>query len=118
MAKKVSDFNVITKGFIQYLEKTGQLEKLPALAKEQVQLSRTRFDTNIALVTSAVALDDTQLHNLKARLKSMFQRPITIRPKVDSHILGGMIIRLGDQIVDLSLKSRLKELEEQLTIDS
>ena len=63
-----SDFDVITKGFIQYLEKSGQLHKLPVLAKDHIRLSRTLYDPNLAVVQTCVPLSQVDQKALVTQL--------------------------------------------------
>lgn len=114
MAQAKSDIDAITKGFLAYLEKTGQLAKLPDLAKRQVQASRTIFDPNLAFVTTVVPLDATESRLLQKKLEQLLDRPIKIKNQLDPRILGGLKIRVGDEIIDMSLKNRLSELKESL----
>ena len=115
MAHAKSDFDVVTKGFIQYLEKTGQLSKLPHLAKEQVQASRSLFDPNLAIVQTVVKLESAELKALQVKLETKFNRPIKIVNRINRNILGGILIRIGDEIIDLSLKNRIKKVKDKLT---
>lgn len=114
MASKKSDFDVITKGFISYLEKTGQLSKLPHLAKESINASKTLFDPNLAIVQTVIPLDPKSIGQIEAKLKTVLNRPIKVIAKINKDILGGMLIRIGDQIIDLTLKSRIKNIKHQL----
>jgi len=114
MAQK-SDFDDITKGFIQYLEKTGQLSKLPHLAKQQIHASRSLFDPNLAIVQTVVKIDSQDLSEIQKRLEKVFNRPIKAINRIKPKILGGMVIRIGDQIIDMSLKSRIASVREKLT---
>lgn len=114
MAHTKSDIDAITKGFISYLEKTGQLSKLPYLAKEQVQASRTLFDPNLAFVTTVVKLQAKEIDLLKTRLEKLLDRPIKIKNQLDATIIAGLKIRVGDEIIDLSLRHQLGLLREEL----
>lgn len=110
-----SDFDLITQGFLQYLEKSGQIGKLPKLAKDQIRLSRTIMDPNRAVVQTVVLLTNEEKKALEKKLESVFQRPITIENRVNKDIVGGMFIRLGDQVIDATLKARIEKLQEQLS---
>ncbi len=115
MSKK-SDFDTITKGFISYLEKTGQLSKLPNLAKEHIHASRTMFDPNLAIVQTVVKLTSQEIKALQTKLEAIFSRPIKVQNRINSDILGGMFIRIGDQIIDLSLKTQINEVKQKLLV--
>jgi len=115
MSKPQSDFDSITRGFIQYLEKTGQLSKLPHLAKEQLNLSRNLFDPNLAIVQTVIKLESKEKAAIRQKLESILDRPIKVKNEINKKILGGMLIRIGDQIIDTSLRSRLKALKQKLS---
>lgn len=73
------------------------------------------FDNNFLVVnvTSAVDLSETQLNQLKENLSKKFNRKnMTINCTVDSKLLGGLIIRVGDTIIDGSLYGKLTKLLE------
>lgn len=110
-----SDFDLVTQGFIQYLEKSGQLHKLPHLAKDHIRLSRSLYDPNLAIVQSAVPLSPQDKKLLSSKLEHIFHRPITIENRINKDLIAGLFIRLGDQIIDLSVKTRLLRLKDQLT---
>ena len=111
-----SDFDLVTKGFLQYLEKSGQLGKLPQLAKEHIRLSRTMMDHNLAIVQTVIPLTKQEKQTLAAKLEKLFKRPIYVENRINQDILGGMFIRLGDQVIDSTLKSRIEQLREQLMV--
>lgn len=114
MAKKKSDIEAINKGFLQYLEKNGHIAKLPEIARTHVQLSRTIFDPNVAFVTSVVKLTEEEKTVLKKKLQTVFHRPIFIKNKLDPKLIAGMKIRVADEVIDLSLKTQLSALREEL----
>jgi len=68
-----SDFDLVTKGFLQYLEKSGQLGKLPQLAKEHIRLSRTMMDPNLAIVQTVIPLTKQEKQTLAAKLEKLFK---------------------------------------------
>jgi len=63
-----------------------------------------------AEVTSAEALDDNRVAELKAAIKSTVGRDIDLALKVDPAILGGLIVKVGSRMVDNSLKTKLQNL--------
>lgn len=67
-------------------------------------------NTVIAYITSAVELNMAQKDTLVLKLKNKTGRKIIPDFKVDSRILGGMIIKINDTVIDLSLKKRIDNL--------
>ncbi len=67
-----------------------------------------------ATVVSAVQLEDSQLEKLTQRLIKSTGSKIIINNRVDESLIGGVVLKLGDKVVDDSIKSRLKSIKEEL----
>ena len=67
-----------------------------------------------ALVTSAVELDADRQAQLERRLTEETGKQVTVETQVDPSILGGLIVRIGDRLVDGSTRARLRALRSQL----
>ena len=107
--------DTITRGFIKYLDKTGQLQLLPELARRHLRESKIKFDPNVAKVQAPVRLTKTQVETLADTLSQLFKRPVQVTPGVRPDLIGGIFIRIGDKVIDLSLKTKLDTLENRLT---
>lgn len=69
----------------------------------------------IAFVTTATPLTDVQKENVVTKLLSTTKyKDFQMHYDVDSSIIGGMVIRIGDRVVDSSIKTKLDELAKQL----
>ena len=100
----------ITGKFIGVLAQNGRLAELRNVIRAVRQLaSAHRGETN-ATVTSAHPLSDTQVAALKDRLKARVGRDVTIDAKVDPALLGGLVVRLGSQMIDASIRTKLNTL--------
>ncbi len=64
-----------------------------------------------AEVTSAHALSDQQLSELKSALKATAGREVRVETSVDPSILGGLVVKLGSRMIDSSLKTKLNNLK-------
>ena len=67
-----------------------------------------------AVVTSAVELEPERRVQLVRRLAEQTGRQVTVEMQVDPSILGGLIVRIGDRLVDGSTRARLRSLRSQL----
>jgi F-type H+-transporting ATPase subunit delta len=67
-----------------------------------------------ARITSAVPLTDTEKNTLETKLRVQFGNDLTFDYIVEPNILGGMIVRVGDKVIDGSVAGKLAELKEQL----
>ena len=93
----------------------GRFEQLPAVIREFGRLYRQREGIVEATVTSASALDATELEVLQARLETLTGARIELAQAVDPAILGGVVVRVGDQLIDGSVRGRLERLHTDLT---
>lgn len=99
-----------TGDFLGVLASNRRLGELPAMIRAFELLASNYRGEVKAEVTSAHALDDGQIDQIKAQLKSRAGREIKISTKVDPEILGGLIVRMGSQMIDGSLRTRLNSL--------
>ena len=69
---------------------------------------------SVATVTSAVALDDATQERLASALTRSLGRPVQVQVEVDPKVLGGLLVRVGDEIIDGSTLHRLREARRAL----
>ncbi|MCE9607410.1 MAG: ATP synthase F1 subunit delta [Planctomycetia bacterium] len=67
-----------------------------------------------ATVVSAVPMDSKQSAALQARLKTLLGGDVVLVEEVDPSLIGGLIVRVGDRVLDGSLSNSLARLKEQL----
>lgn len=67
------------------------------------------------IITSAVELDDEQKNNLLSKLENKLNKKVIPKYAVDSEIIGGLIVEIGDKTIDCSLKSKFNNMQKQLT---
>ncbi|WP_311064412.1 F0F1 ATP synthase subunit delta [Halomonas sp. DWK9] len=101
--------------FLDTLADQGRLLALPFIA-EQFEHLRAEHEQRVeVLVTSAYALDNQQQTKLANALKKRLNREISITTQVDKALIGGVILRAGDTVIDGSVRGRLNRLSEALT---
>ena len=69
-------------------------------------------------VTSAFELDDKQIATLKSQLESSTGKNVQMNRTVDSELIGGMMVRIDDTVIDGSVKFKLNQLKEQFSLAS
>ena len=88
---------------------------LPFIA-EQFERLRAEHEQRIeVMVTSAYKLTAAQKTKLSNALKKRLNREISITTQVDKSLIGGVILRAGDTVIDGSVRGRLNRLSEALT---
>ncbi|MCX7622981.1 MAG: ATP synthase F1 subunit delta [Thermomicrobium sp.] len=76
-------------------------------------LREARGVIEVELVT-AVPLDAAELERVRAEIERRLQRPVQLQASVDPELLGGAILRIGDEVFDASVRTQLTTLRRQL----
>ena len=101
--------------FLVVLAEQGRLTSLTSIA-EQFERLRAEHEQRIDVnVISAYKLDSKQKTKLANALKKRLNREISITTQVDKSLIGGVILRAGDTVIDGSVRGRLNRLSEALT---
>ena len=81
---------------------------------EYQALSNEVLNIAVAHVTTAVALKEKQQKALTAKLEAITGKHIQLRTHIDKSIIGGVVVKIGDKLIDGSVTSKIKSLEKQL----
>ena len=100
----------ITTNFLGVLAKNGRKGELQPVIRTFRQLAAEHRGETTAEVTSARPLDDGQVAALKGQLKARAGRDVSIDARVDPSILGGFVVKLGSQMIDASIRTKLNRL--------
>ena len=100
----------ITGRFFGVLADNGRLAELKSVIRIVRELASSHRGETKAEVTSARPLADDQIAALKTRLKARVGREVSIDAKVDPTLLGGLVVRLGSQMIDASIRTKLNTL--------
>jgi F-type H+-transporting ATPase subunit delta len=100
---------------VQLLLRRGRIEALPRVAAEFRRLDDRRQGITHATVTSAAPLTADETRAITQRLELTTGDRIELDAKVDPDLLGGLVVRVGDRLIDASVRSRLERLRNQLT---
>jgi F-type H+-transporting ATPase subunit delta len=107
---KAMKLDPLTGNFLGVLAQNNRLGQIgPVIAAFNTLASAHRGEAT-ADVTSAHALDQVQVDALKAQLKKKVGRDVAVNLHVDPTILGGLIVKIGSQMIDSSIKTRLNTL--------
>jgi len=92
----------------------GRIEELPRLALEFRRLDNERQGITQATATSASPLTPDEVRVLTQRLEQHTGGRVELTVEVDPSLLGGLVVRVGDRLIDGSVRSRLERLRNQL----
>ena len=92
----------------------GLVDLMPNIARELNQLVLNYKNEAAAEVTTATQLDKSTQRQVQQALERMTGKKIVLETRVQPDILGGVVARVGDQVIDGSVERRLKLLQQQL----
>jgi len=92
----------------------GRIDELPRVAAEFRRLDNERQGITTATATSAVPLSEDEVRAITARLEEMTGGRVDLDLAVDPDLLGGLVVRVGDRMIDGSVRGRLERLRNQL----
>jgi F-type H+-transporting ATPase subunit delta len=108
----------LTANFLGVLARNGRKGQLAQVIRLFRRLAADHRGETTAEVISAHPLTDDQVASLKTRLKARAGRDVTIDARTDPAILGGLIVKLGSEMIDGSLKTKLNRLAQVMKGDS
>ncbi|MFK7969408.1 MAG: ATP synthase F1 subunit delta [Bacteroidia bacterium] len=103
----------MTKLLTDQIVRKGRERYLDNMAKAFVQLYDLEKHISHAVLTSATPLTDDQVSKIKAQLAKQTGDTIDLVVKVDESLLGGFVLKLGDQLFDGSVASGLRKLRQE-----
>jgi len=106
--------NDLTLRLVELLTDKRRLDLLPHISGTYKNLLNARKQIVTAKLTSADKLNDKALADIKARLTEHLGKKLELDVAVDPVLIGGFVLRLGDQVIDGSLRGKLRAIEKTL----
>ncbi|MFF3858732.1 F0F1 ATP synthase subunit delta [Streptomyces sp. NPDC002209] len=106
--------NAVTERLVTRLVTHPRGRSLEAGLESLSKLAAERRDRMVATVTSAVALSDVQKQRLGAVLAKLYGRQMHLNLDVDPTVLGGITVRVGDEVIDGTIADRLAEASRRM----
>jgi F-type H+-transporting ATPase subunit delta len=100
----------ISTNFLGVLARNGRKRELRSIIRTFRRLAAEHRGETIAEVVTAYPLKDDQVAALKAQLRARAGREVNLDHRVDPDILGGLVVKLGSQRIDASLRTKLNRL--------
>ena len=100
----------ITTNFVGVLARNGRKNQLHAVIRAFRRIAAEHRGEATADVITARPLNDDQIAELKSQLRARAGRDVTIDATVDPAILGGIVVKLGSQQIDASIRTKLNRL--------
>lgn len=104
------------RNFVQVLAENERLVVLPEIAGQFEALRSAHEGICDAQVTSAFPLSEAQLAEIVVTLQARYGRQVKVTSQVDPELIGGVSIRIGDEVTDASVRGKLAQLAGALKV--
>lgn len=104
----------LTKNFLGVLAANRRLSALPEIIRAFAAIAAAQRGEATAEVTSAHALTDDQVEQLRQKLEVREGRKVKVRTSVDPELLGGLVVTIGSKRIDSSIRTRLNSLAQAM----
>jgi F-type H+-transporting ATPase subunit delta len=102
---------------VNFLELLAERHRMPAIFRVRRDFDALWAEENKLLpvsVTSAVELDDALVSDIGKRIEEQAGRRVELSSSVDPDLLGGLVVRVGNMVLDASVRNRLERLRKQV----
>ena len=103
--------------FVNFLELLAERHRMPALFRIKREFDALWADENKLLpvtVTSAIELDEGLVEDIGKRIQEQTGRKVELSSNVDPDVLGGLMVRVGNMVLDDTVRNRLERLRKQV----
>ena len=104
-----------TTNFLRVLGGAKRLSLLPDILHEYQKLLAKKNKQKDVLITSAFKLNQSQEEEITEHLKRRYGENLTTKVEIDKNLIGGITIKSGDEVIDLSTKGKLLKLKKQIS---
>lgn len=108
-----SKITKITFDFIKFVVSKNREDLLLEISKRFIELCDTKLGFVNVSVTSVVDLSEEQKSNMLTKLKKITNKKVRVKYLIDADIVGGFLVRIGDTVMDASIKHQLGLLRKQ-----
>jgi len=96
----------VTRSLVDHAVASQRKRSIVLAIDDLLERAAARRERSVARVVSATPLTDEQEQRLTAALSDMYGRPISVRSALDPSLRGGLVIRVGDEVIDGSIARR------------
>ena len=114
LSAQLGDVNPLALNLVYHLVTRGRLGLMSEIADEYQRLVDSYRGVEQAEVITAISLGDEDKLMLRERLETVVGKTVELKPKVDASLIGGIIARIGDKLIDGSTRGKLEALKKDL----
>jgi len=107
--------STLTLKFLRLVNEKGRLAHLPAIVAAFDQLVQESYGRVEVDVFTAAPMDASAVADVKARLSAAIGKDAIVHPYTDASMIGGIKLRMGDRLIDGSVRSQLRQIKDRLT---
>ena len=108
------DVHPLVRNLLDVLVTRGLVNLAPELGEAYTKLLDIHHGRQRVEVVSAVPLDDAELQRITRFVSDLTHKEVVVTTQVDEEILGGIVIQIGDQLLDGSTRTRLESLRKRV----
>ncbi|SMM99983.1 ATP synthase delta chain [uncultured Candidatus Thioglobus sp.] len=102
--------------FVNLLLKNGRIDALPSISTLFNALISRGSDAKAFQVTSAYKLSEAEEKQIVKDLSEKYNTAVSIDAEIDENLVGGVVIKEGDKVIDLSIQARVSALGSHLSV--
>ena len=103
-----------TLGLLAFIVTQGRGRQLPQILEQLSALAAEARNSVVAEVRSAIPLEESQREQLAQALSKSTGKNVDVRVIVDPSVLGGVVAKIGDTVIDGTVRRRIEQLREQV----
>ena len=104
----------MVRNLVDLLVSKGSVDSIADVYTSYTELLDQHLGRQRVEVTTAIALDEAEANRITSFVSELVRREVVLTTKVDESILGGLVIQIGDRLLDGSTKARLDGLKNRL----
>lgn len=108
------DLDKLSARMLELLVERRKIEILPTILEELYELLRARHNRVSAQLFCAEPITEQDSENIKQKLEKKMNKVVELSVHIDKSLIGGYLLKIGDQVIDGSLKGRLQSIEKSL----
>ena len=117
LLKEISkDLDRLSARMLELLVERRKIALLPTILEEVYEILRARHNRVSAQLYSADPVSEQETEGIKQKLEKKMGKVVELSVHLDKSLIGGYVLKIGDQVIDGSLKGRLQSIEKLLTV--